>query len=71
MGDPERLACPGDNGVLLGFTLPFSLILLNLENRSYIRKGTIILGRDINHELSFRGTQFYCYPEGNEDMKYW
>ena len=59
MGEPERLACPGDNSVLLGFTLPFSLILLNLEeNRSYIRKGTIILGRDINHELSFRGTWF-------------
>ena len=59
MGDPERLACPGDNRVLLGFTLHFSSILLNLEeNRSYIRKGTIILGRDINHELSFRGTWF-------------
>ena len=59
MGDPGKLVCPGDNRVLLGFTLPFSLILLNLEeNRSYIRKGIIILGRDINHELSFRGTWF-------------
>ena len=43
--------------VLLGFNPPFSLILLNLENRCWTRKGAIVLDRDVNHKLS-RGTWF-------------
>ena len=34
----------------LSFTPPFSLILLNLEDRYWTRKGTIILDRDVTHK---------------------
>ena len=64
MGDPERLACPGDNGVLLGFTLPFSLILLNPEGTSVGQKKRIKFWMErliinLARVLGFRGTQFY------------
>ena len=56
LGRPHR--------VLLGYDPPFSLIFLNLEGEwVQNKKGNMVLDREINHKLGFRGTWFYMDGE--------